>query len=168
MSLTKFSCSFVRFRGSFVAPNLKLRQHPTALLTPRSVPATAALLRDERIKRCIAKHPKEKHESKQGPDVLRREGIPSDRLSAEHRVCVAHERVQEERQRQNQERIQLKSCGQVAVQQLVKPTRRTAAWTGKTGQRAKWTTRDESRLARLNHKKKNAGDGDGQPKQEYA
>ncbi len=80
--------------------------------------------------------------------------VPSNRLSAEHRVCVVQQRVQEERQRQNHERIQLKGCDQVAVQQLVKPTRRATAWTGKTGQRAKWTTRKESRLAWLKHKKK--------------
>jgi hypothetical protein len=54
------------------------------------------------------------------------------------------------------------------VQQLVEPTRRTTAWTAKTGQRQKWTTREESRLARLEQKEKYTGDGDGQPNQEYA
>ncbi len=129
--------------------------------------ATDSWLRHEGIKRRVAKDPEDKNDYEQGPDVLRGETVPSNRLSAEHRVCVAQQRVQEERQRQDQERIQLKGCGQVAVQQLVQPTPYTTAWTGKTGQRAKRTAGKESRLARLKHKKKNAGASDGQPKEEH-
>ncbi|MCM3902489.1 MAG: hypothetical protein ND866_12345, partial [Pyrinomonadaceae bacterium] len=68
----------------------------------------------------------------------------------------------------NHERIQLKGPDQGAVQQLMKPTSSPTAWTGKTGQGAKWTTRKEGGLAWLKYKKKNAGDGDGKPKQEHA
>ena len=72
------------------------------------------------------------------------------------------------RECQDQERVQLKSVDQIAVQQLVQPTCRAAAWTGKTGQYAKWTTRQESGLARLKYKKSNGADADGQPKHEHA
>lgn len=99
------------------------------------------LLRHERIEGCVAKDPKEKYETKQRPDVLRGKSVPSNRLSAEYRVCVVEQRVQKEGQRQDQEGIQLKGRKQVAVQQLVKATRRATAWTSKTGQRAKWTTK---------------------------
>jgi hypothetical protein len=54
------------------------------------------------------------------------------------------------------------------VQQLVKPTRRPTAWTGKTGQRAEETAWEERRLARLKHKEKYAAGGDGKPKHKQA
>ena len=69
---------------------------------PQAVVDTIALsLRGEGIKGCVAKHPKEKHEAKQDPDVRGRECVPSNRLSAEYPVCVFQQRVQEERQPEN-------------------------------------------------------------------
>src|SRR6266849_1045802 len=98
----------------------------------------AQSLRHEWIPGRIAKDPEEDYQRQPQPQVKRRNedsplGLPRERASGE-----SQQTVNDERQRQHHQRIQLERSNRVQVQQLMKSARRPAARTLPTGQRSKW------------------------------
>ncbi len=89
-------CIAVRFDQLNLAPQGFACQKARTLSF--KLPFESVMLRNEGIKRRVAKDPEEKDDAKQRPDVFGMKGVSSNGLTAQHNVGMTNERVEQKGQ----------------------------------------------------------------------